>query len=310
MDVPDWVWDEAHPLLSPSELQVVLAILRHGGGANREMHEGQWRARVTLTTKALASMAGVSARTIENGFTKGHLGRFIQQSHVTRRGASRSFSVYYQGQCAEFAHGSETRPAPVSPVVDRGSYRCAEIARQTGESSDRHAIFSHASNLNGARPRANGGGGEDLLIQIQTNPVLGEEDPTTTIPIAREKILRVLEAFEFAGANGFIRTHGPRRIIGALAEAWELIGIGALENPGAWLRSKVNDERRQFADPEGFEFFEALLAWSEDVIAHREEARRLAEIDARFRELLAEGVDREEAWERASAEYMAQEVGR
>jgi hypothetical protein len=224
VEVPDWVWDEARLRVSPSAFLTMLAIFRHGGGANAESYpsEGiELRARVKATKRQLASMSGISTRAIDGAVEELQQQSFLVVSEALKRSAARSWSVPYANpQCATVALRNGVAPE-----------QRATVARQNVESADRRATVAHPSDS--SRAQAIGGG--DVDQSLLTDPESPVTPPSPNSVVAREQLLRTLCALEVGRPATVLASFGEEKVLGALALLHEEMVATDVRNPGGYL---------------------------------------------------------------------------
>ena len=188
----------------------MLAILRHGGGANAEVYPSEGialRARVKATKPQLASMSGISIRAIDAAMGELQQQSFLVVSEALKRSAARSWSVPYE------------------------SPQRAKFAGQNVQTTDRPATVARSSDS--SRAQAIGGG--DDYHQIQTNPEGFDPSPPSFSQVTREQLLRVLRVIGFERAGTVLSSYGPEKVLGALAMVYDEMLATDVANPGGYL---------------------------------------------------------------------------
>ena len=229
----------------------MLAILRHGGGANAEVYPSEGialRARVKATKPQLASMSGISIRAIDAAMGELQQQSFLVVSEALKRSAARSWSVPYE------------------------SPQRAKFAGQNVVTTNRPATVARSSDSSCAQ--AIGGGDEDLFIP--RNPE-GFSTPPPFSQVTREQLLRVLRVIGFERAGTVLSSYGPEKVLGALAMVYDEMLATDVANPGGYLVTTLR-KWPAFEPVTDASFLELM----EDPEAMAAERRRRKYTDSRF----------------------------
>ncbi|MCC6959423.1 MAG: hypothetical protein IT301_06210 [Dehalococcoidia bacterium] len=191
----------------------MLAIFRHGGGANAESFPSEGivlRARVKATKRQLASMSGTSTRSIDEAVKELQQQSYLVASEALKRSAARSWSIAYDH--------------PLHP-------RRATVAHQNVKSADPCATVAHHSDS--SRAQAIGGG--DELTHQSNNPDAVDPPPPSFSQVPREKLLRTLRSLDVQRPATVLASFGNAKVLGALAMLHEEMLATDVRNPGGYL---------------------------------------------------------------------------
>lgn len=273
MELPDWVADEIPARLKGGTgFLVMVKLFRHG----RPQVDNQGRRRVywagNLGKLTLASRGALDPA-VRQLMALGAL-----RVHEPLRASSpRGYSVPVD------VPGWGVVPAFVGAgVSEKDTYEAWGVSEK---STPCESTVSEKDTPREFRAQANGGGGEYLSSSRTPSGVFPDQDlhHHHSPGIPREAILSTLAAMEFNGAGGFLATHGPMRVGGALLELWGEIEQGEYVHsfPG-WLRSAVQDRDRAFEQPAEWGFLEAMRVEVAKTPEEREWERRKASATAPF----------------------------
>lgn len=109
MELPDWIWDEAHAAVSAGAFSLLIAVVRYGD-RDVDPNTGGRRWKMKRTIAQLAAAAHIPKRTAERAIAELTESRFMWVSNAVRPHAQRNFIVLLaRGVSANLADSSDVK---------------------------------------------------------------------------------------------------------------------------------------------------------------------------------------------------------